>query len=260
MGFCSASALFLLRRKPRLALTAGILAVVCWGWWQEGRAVADPGKPRPETFRVAFWNTARLNAGWPKVAERIREMQSPVMGFVEAGPDKPADRNLWREEFPNHDCVFFGNEMVLLIEGKVIRTEQGPLADRCYYGLAAVEIAGKPLTVILVDLFSNPFYSREKAFLTLSELIEDHQEGPLLVLGDFNTPADSVHTTRLRSRLENALERTGPGPAETWPATFPVLSIDQIWVNGFVDVHQTRVAWSLESDHRAVLADLALSE
>ena len=260
IGFAAASFCFLVQRNRRLAVIAGLAAVLCWGWWQQGSATAHPNRQASESFRAVVWNIARLKAGWPNVAARIKQMESPIMGFVEAGPDKQKQRRRWREEFPNHEAVYFGNGMVLLVEGKIGRTSRGSLGYGCFYGSAAVEIDGKPLTILLVDLYSNPCYSREAAFQGLSDLVERSKGGPILVLGDFNTPADSVHADWLRRDLQNAFEVAGKGRAETWPAPFPVLAIDQIWLSPSLNVQRTRYAWSLESDHRAVLAEFAFSE
>ena len=259
-GFAVAGLLFFARRKTRLSIVTGLAAILCWAWWQQDLPAGVEKIHPPESFQVVFWNTARLKAGWAGIAKRIHQVDSPVMGFVEAGPDEDHDRTRWQFEFPSHQPVFFGNGMVLLVRGEVKRTESGRLAMRCYYGLAEVEVNGKPLTVLLVDLFSNPFYPREKAFGALSEVIERSTDGPLLVLGDFNTPADSVHFERLRKRLSNAYELAGDGHAETWPAPYPVLAIDQVWVNPALKVHQARSVWSVESDHRAVLVEMAVSE
>lgn len=241
-------------------MMAGVSAVICWGWWQHESVAAAATKDSPQAFRTLFWNTARFEAGWPGVAKEIQRMESPVMGFVEAGPDRAMDQSRWTEKFPNHEAVVFGKGLVLLVEGKVLQTTRGRLAKGCYYGRAEVELAGRRVIVLLVDLHSNPFYSREQAFQSLSGLIQDSAGKPLLLMGDFNTPSDSVHFHSLRQTLSNAFETAGRGPAETWPATLPVLTIDQIWVNRGLSAERARHVWSSESDHRAVLAELSFSK
>lgn len=260
MGLAVTGFLFFALRKSRSALVSGLCAVVCWAWWLQSHTTAAVMEPSPATVRIVFWNTARLNAGWSPVAEQIQEMTSPLMGFVEAGADDPEDRLRWERAFPQHERIFFGNGMVLLAQGKVVQTTQGELAPGCYFGRADLEMNGETVTVFVVDIHSNPFFCRADALSTLHEVTQQAPSDTVLILGDFNTPTDSVHLQGLRKDFHNALEVAGQGTGETWPTPFPVLAIDHIWVNRRAAIRCAEQAWSVHSDHRAVIAELALSE
>lgn len=258
-GLALASGLFFGVRKSSLAVLAGVLAVACWGWWQETQmAAAAPASPGG--LRVAFWNTARLNAGWPDVADQISLFSSPLMGFVEAGPCDPETRERWQDRFPRHRAIFFGNGLVLLAEGEILETSQGKLARGCYYGRATVQINGRRLMAFVVDIHSSPFYSREEALTTLTELAARSTDEPVVIMGDFNTPSDSVHFQSLRKHYENAFETAGRGNLATWPAPCPVLAIDHIWTSRRLAVHRAWHDSSLRSDHAAVIAELSFSK
>jgi endonuclease/exonuclease/phosphatase family metal-dependent hydrolase len=82
----------------------------------------------------------------------------------------------------------------------------------------------------------------------------------VVLMGDFNTPSDSVHFDSLRQGFQNAFETGGNGNAATWPVPLPVLAIDHIWTNRLVRVHSARHAGSVQSDHKAVFAELSFSE
>lgn len=259
-GLAVTGFLFFALRKTRPALIFGLGAVFCWVWWQQASGEAAVKDTPASAVRVVFWNTARLKAGWSPVAEHIQELSAPVMGFVEAGPDAPTDRLQWDQAFPQHERVFFGNGMVLLVQGKVIQTTQGKLGTACYYGRADLEIKGETVTVFLVDINSSPFFCRERPLATLNDVTSQAESGTVLVMGDFNTPVDSVHLRGLREDFHNALEVAGSGTCETWPTPFPVLAIDQIWVNRKAVLQRAGQDWSIHSDHRAVIAELAFSK
>jgi endonuclease/exonuclease/phosphatase family metal-dependent hydrolase len=206
-----------------------------------------------------FWNTARLKMGWEPIARQIQNKSSPLMGFVEAGPDDSAARARWQRDFPEHRAVFFGNGMVLLCQGGVLETEDGALGRGSYYGRADVDWRGERVTVFLVDIHSNPLFSRKETIARLTELAMASTH-PVIIMGDFNTPSDSVHFAKLRRTFRNAFEAGGEGNIATWPVPCPVLAIDHIWTNRKFSVQFAKQEWSLQSDHKAVIANLAFSE
>jgi len=100
---------------------------------------------------------------------------------------------------------------------------------------------------------------RRAVFETLDSIAARNSDLPLLVVGDFNTPLDSVHVDLLRSDLTNAFESSGTGYRETWPVILPVLSLDQIWGNSGIRWHRSWCESSLRSDHRRVVAEFSIA-
>ena len=79
-----------------------------------------------------------------------------------------------------------------------------------------------------------------------------------VILGDFNTPADSAHFELLRRSHVNAFEEAGAGYAASWPGFAPLLTLDQIWVSAPARVQHCELGWTLISDHRPVVAEIAI--
>jgi endonuclease/exonuclease/phosphatase family metal-dependent hydrolase len=84
-------------------------------------------------------------------------------------------------------------------------------------------------------------------------------EGPKLVLGDFNTPGDSVWFVGLRRNYSEVLETAGSGLLATWPFPVPLLGLDHIWVSsGLVPrCAGKRSGW--RSDHALVWSMLSFA-
>ena len=122
------------------------------------------------------------------------------------------------------------------------------------FGLLSGEVAFIATTLIVIDVRSDPRFSREPAFDRIEELVTQYSDRPLIIAGDFNTPLESIYLARLRQRMQNAFEARGSGLRDTWPVLLPVLSLDQVWANDRVDWHRCEHGWSLSSDHRPVLA------
>jgi hypothetical protein len=259
-GWAVSSALFFMARKRSLAVLSAVMAVACWAWWQQACLFAAPQVPTTESLKVVFWNTARLKSGWPALSGRISELSCPLMGFVEAGAHQPKDRERWQRDFPLHQPVFFGNGMVLLTQARVLETASGPLGKGSHYGRARLEWDGRHFTVFLVDIHSSPFRSRAEPLKALTELAREISSEPVVLMGDFNTPADSVHFDPLRGDFRNSFEAAGRGNSATWPVPGPVLAIDQIWTSRQVAANRVWHDGSLQSDHAAVIAELSFSE
>lgn len=147
--------------------------------------------------------------------------------------------------------------MVLLARGAVIAKAMGDLGRGGKYGHYEVHLAGRTLDVLLVDIASNPFRSRREAMARLVDLIDRLADRPLIVMGDFNTPVDSVFVAPLAERLANAFEACGNGYNVTWPVPIPVLSLDQVWASPQVKLGACELPWTLRSDHRPVVVTLA---
>jgi endonuclease/exonuclease/phosphatase (EEP) superfamily protein YafD len=111
---------------------------------------------------------------------------------------------------------------------------------------------GRALTVVVVHPRSTPTLPRAAAFDALEQLLAGLRGEPLVVMGDFNTPSDSVFFDPLRRDLHSAFETAGTGYAASWPMPFPVLAIDQVWASDSVRVRSCHLAGSSASDHRLV--------
>jgi endonuclease/exonuclease/phosphatase (EEP) superfamily protein YafD len=99
----------------------------------------------------------------------------------------------------------------------------------------------------------------------LSELAEAAKtsDGPLVVAGDFNTTKWTPEFGRLStSGLADAHQVTGRGLAATWPANGslpPFLLLDHVLVSRELSVNSVMELPAGGSDHRPVIADLALN-
>ena len=70
-----------------------------------------------------------------------------------------------------------------------------------------------------------------------------------IVLGDFNTPFESVHLKKMKKNFEHAFDKSGQGFRETWPWNLPALSLDHIWVSRDLNLQKTDKIHTWKSDH-----------
>ncbi len=242
------------------ALANVVLAVVCFAlyfnvsYFQNGNSNVSG-----ETFRVAFWNPGRLAQFQQKVfANEVRRFDADVVALVESGIHHEVKRLKCQNELPDYEIAYFGHGIGALVRGHILSHEFVPLDERGWCCLVEFEVDGRQATLAIVDIESNPAMDRTGPLGAVVEIMNNYRDRPIILAGDFNTPAESVHFRQLRSEHTSAFESTGTGFAATWPVPLPVLSLDQIWGNRLIGFAHCYLDWSLQSDHRPVVADLTI--
>ncbi|MFI5979958.1 endonuclease/exonuclease/phosphatase family protein [Streptomyces sp. NPDC051555] len=111
-----------------------------------------------------------------------------------------------------------------------------------------------------VRVFPTAGFTTERRNEAAGKLAEALRAEPLprvIVLGDFNGSVDDSALDVLTSPLRSAQREAGDGFGFTWPASFPVVRIDQVMTKGLAPVS----SWTLPatgSDHLPVAAVLRL--
>jgi endonuclease/exonuclease/phosphatase (EEP) superfamily protein YafD len=237
------------KRALRWAICTGLLGVgvICEDW----RLLPDRSETRD--LKVVFWNACRLNRGWEGVTAEIRSWDADVIAMVEAGlGERDSLKAQWHEACPGYKVSILGAGIVLLTRGEsgtatVHEFHQGSRARQIQ-----TTVQGQKLNLVIVDIDANPFRSRDPALGQLIEVVNPLATEPTLVLGDFNTPADSALLEPMRPRYSLAFDLAGQGYRATWPIPLPVLAIDQVWASNQIDVTSCKHLWTKASDHRPV--------
>jgi vancomycin resistance protein VanJ len=239
-------------RWVALILTAGCLTM----WVVRGFGFAPTHQGSVEvSFRVTYWNVARPEWRLKSILAQAGRMTSDFYVFGE-----PRTRDSispkWKEYFGSRTVLPLTRELLLVSPEAVSPIDGGSLGGAGDCHMCRTVIHGREVFFLVVDFDAAPHKSRRSAFDRLFQIVDAYSEKPLLVLGDFNTPADSTHFDRLRSRLTSAFEIAGRGYGATWPMPVPVMELDHIWTNKHLRVVQCEHVTSLYSDHRAVVADI----
>lgn len=214
-----------------------------------------------KAVKVLFWNTGRgAFSSSEGIAAEVTQAGADIVVLVEAVPWKEPDtiRQFWREACPQYRPSILGGGIVLLSRFPSGETTTADLPLLSITRQVEVDCDGHPLTLLICDLGSNPFRSRQAVLMQVAEAAERLIDRPALVLGDFNTPPDSAHFGPLRKSYRNVFETAGTGYLATWPMPAPVLCLDQMWINGSVEPGNCKHLWTVRSDHRPVLAELGL--
>lgn len=239
-------------RKWRLALPYLVAAVALLVWWHATLYFSN-GHGQQARPRVVFWNIARGRLGYELIVEELKRNDPDVIALVEAG--RKDDLPFWMKQFPEYRRSDFSGGVLIFVRGSIedqlyIKFDSG----RCKS--ARVSAGGVSFRFVVVDLVSNPLSWRKKPLRELEAILNRWKDEPLVVVGDFNTPADSVFFDSWREKLKHGFETAGQGYFATWPSPLPVQAIDHVWLGRSLKSNQCRLIDTLLSDHRLIEFDL----
>ncbi|MHC4608193.1 MAG: endonuclease/exonuclease/phosphatase family protein [Planctomycetota bacterium] len=254
---CAAAAWFG-RRKWLPGAVSAVLCLACTGWFFGASLVSNPTPDAGRTadLRIFLWNAQRPREPGTLV-ERIRGTGADVIAIVEAAGGLGKRPELWRKAFPDHAMTPYKGGLLLLAPGALDKCEWIYPKD----GHGALEIhariAGRPVLFLFIDFSANLFRDRRPAFAKVRETASRFRDRPIVILGDFNTPVDSIFFDDLRSDFRHAFETAGSGLNCTWPSPVPVVDIDQVWCSRNVEILRCEHLDGWPSDHRPVLVDIS---
>lgn len=245
------------QRRPALACT--LVSCCLLVLWMRTGAAWHRCVARAADFKVLEWNTAHGRSGWAGIVAAIRRQNADVIGLVEADAQPPATEGFWKGQFPEYSVRAPGSGLVLLVREEIQSIEFQEFGTKSRLAAARIVVGGMPVRLVLVDLEANPLSRRKLLLEHVNAIAASPFDGPTLVLGDFNTPGDSVWFGELRRTYSEVLEKAGSGLLATWPFPLPLLGLDHIWVSkGLVPVCAgKRSGW--RSDHSQVWSELAFA-
>lgn len=249
--------LWITRGRRIAAATFLAISLACTLAWLSGSYFPSRVAGEPGALRVLFWNAEHPKKRLPAVIEKIQSANADLIGIAETESTKSADQERWKNAFPSYSMHNLAGGLLFLSRSESILVKSGRLAPGSDYHVLKTRTKQGETTVIFVNFHAAPLGSRRPAFEQLNEVLARHSGEDVILMGDFNTPRESVFFAPLRKTMQHAFETAGSGIAETWPVPVPVLSLDHVWTGGQFKITQCKLGWWFVSDHRPVLVELA---
>jgi len=251
-----AALLFVVAMRPRPALATGTAALALYGFWTFAHTFHHAcDSAGPNDLRVVSWNVNHLRRGMDAVAAQLESTRADVIGLVEASHPSPKHLAFWRARFPDHTVLLPGGGLVLIVRGDVVATQMRELIGISRLLVADLEIDGAPLRVALADLDASPRFDKRALLQSTFDAAAGGNPSPTIVMGDFNTPIDSLWFRAVRGKYVHAFEKAGTGLLATWPSERPILAIDHIWAGRGLTATCARLEATPLSDHSMFRAD-----
>lgn len=251
-----------LRLRRRIAAGVALAAAAGFSaaWVSTSFRRGVPATSSVDSYRAVVWNTSYGTFGRDGILDTLRRSDADLIGVVERPKAALKGEELSSPGRPPVRLIAEAAGLQLFSRHPGRRLASNKLGRGGLYLLAEVELGGRLMRVLLVDVTSSPRISRADSLGRAAELAARHSDAPLLVLGDFNTPPDSVHFGPLRAQLVSAFETAGTGYAPTWPSPLPVLALDQAWLSTGLAPVRCEAGWTLHSDHRPLLLEFRFAD
>lgn len=226
-----------------------------------------------QSIKIMTYNLDKHNNDLHGIVSTIKEAQPDVVALQELVP-LMADELLkeLEDEYPYHTL---SSDIPLAGQGLLSRYElvQNSAIPDYRYLSATVKFPKGKITIYNIHaptLFPQSWkkdWMRQREFINEILLQASKIEGPLLILGDFNTTPLSENYNIIRQEYYDAFEHSGSGFGFTFPARdkfgikipLPLVRIDYIFHSNHLVSNETRVLINNGgSDHRPVVSLLSL--
>jgi endonuclease/exonuclease/phosphatase family metal-dependent hydrolase len=256
----AAGVVWMRNRRPVFSAACAVAALLVGGLWIYGGYFTNECGASTDRLRIFTWNTARGFATWPTIAEQVGKTDPDLIGLVEAGGSTKEWQQFWAQHFPDHQIYLAGGGLAILTRGEIVDKSIRRLVGTSACADVRIEFDGRPVRVLLIDAVVHPFSNRSEVVGKAFELARETPELPTIVMGDFNTPTESVWFDEVRHDFTHAFEQAGRGMLTTWPAPAPILAIDHVWLSRQFQIDCASIGWSWASDHRPIVVDVRLHD
>lgn len=231
------------RQQDKKGTALGLVVLLCWMMVSYHR----PGEAGP--YRVVTWNMAGGQATVPEVLK-----DSDAVFLQQAAGAESLAQQLGMQSEAIADLATLTRK-----PGVSHTISLGPENQALVVETDGVTLVNVHLSVTSTgSLFRGPSYLTERARLRELECRDlltylDTVEGPVVLGGDFNVPPSSQVHRRLRAQLQDG------GPGWTWPAGFPLLQVDFIYLKGLTP-GRVQLGAGHGSDHRTLSVQIKLPD
>lgn len=176
---------------------------------------------------VIFWNAAnRSKLPMAILRESIKKIQPGIIALSETEHATEADIRELSLAFPAYEFQILEGDMMIGVKGQ-IKNITYVLEEHSYdINFVEMQLHNGPLLLAFTDTFQSPTMNKRKTLETVLHLISERNSD--LIVGDFNTPYESVHFRKFETNYIS-FHDYGQGFSATWPYGIPLLEIDQIY-------------------------------
>ncbi len=244
------------RRRALAGLGMATLAGVLWTVQTKHlcREIAAPAASGP---RVFFWNIGHIEAVPPAMHELLNEHDPDIAAFCEAEMLGEAGQQELRERHPTYQVIPLSLGMICMVKGQATPVLSQKLPQKSVVHLVEAALTRFPdkWRICLTDIGPLPPLPRDRM---LSVVFDTAAGSPrTFVLGDFNTPVDSVTFEHWWKTFHHGFADCASwhGPLETWGYGVPILAIDHIWMSQDLVPVTAKKGTGAGEDHSWILVD-----
>lgn len=216
-------------------IIASILLLI---WLSRSFKIHIPDTIQKTDLEIVFWNVARRN-NLETVFNESGDIPD-VMVLVESGKNNIEE---FKRKYPKY--YFYRSDKELFIFSKTLLDIKSENVSK--YGTSVINFKTAGVNFYAVDATGSPDVPRAWELTYINKYVKEKHN--TLVLGDFNTPYESIYLKQFKKDFNHAFSKKGNGFKETWFYNLPLLCLDYIWVSKDLKILKTQKINTLKSDH-----------
>ncbi len=215
-----------------------ILAVILSIIWVKNSYINTPLVATSEALEIVLWNayrTENFEDGF-EVSKTIPD----IMVLIECD-----EHDFEKIKQKYNEYHFYFNEEAIGIFSKTPLEIHSNITSE--WNTTVVHFSTKNIHFYAVDVSANVKYFRKPMLKNVFSSIQTDDK--TIILGDFNTPFESLFFKNFKKNYLHAFTEKGNGFRETWFWNIPLLSLDHIWVSKDLEILKVDKISTTKSDH-----------
>ncbi|KAA1245804.1 endonuclease/exonuclease/phosphatase family protein [Aquimarina sp. RZ0] len=201
---------------------------------------------------ILFWNIGRSKeVSFRILLKEVQDKSPNIIGMVEAKGITDENIKEFKDKFPNYDMQKLGGDMVVAVKGRIDTISHFSKTASFKFNEIHFTSNNEKRSVLIADINAIPFGTRSTALDSIYKFAIKNNSS--FIMGDFNTPYESVYFDDFRKNLQS-FHSVATGFTATWPYGVPLLEIDQIWSNKNIQPVLLEKKYYKVSDHALLTA------
>lgn len=208
-----------------ICMTLGLTGI----WFSNAYIFPSTVEVPDDATSVIFWNTGnRATIHLDILSENIKSIEPDIIALAETENASEEDIQQLTKAFPAYEFRILEGDMLIGIKGHVGKINY-TIEEHSYdINFVEAQLDNGPILIAFTDTFQDPAMDKRHTLDTVLRLVSQRKAD--IMLGDFNTPYESVHFRNYETNY-SSFHDYGQGFSATWPFGIPLLEIDQIFTS-----------------------------
>jgi endonuclease/exonuclease/phosphatase family metal-dependent hydrolase len=251
-------------KKYRSSFVLLFVGMLCWVWWVSSCYYSNPESNANPDIKLLSWNIQKKTSEKTDEAVRIIKENDPdIFSLIELGEGGNALLKKLKVMLPDYSLALIDDCILIGAKGAIKTSKLIYAGDDDFgrYVRAELLVYGREILVYFVDMGSSPHHPRESALADIfSDAMAEDKKSSLIMMGDFNTPYDSLWFEAYKKQFKNAFAESGKGFMESWPLPLCLLTIDHIWCGRNLKPVNAKLLNNSISDHKIAVSGFHIKE
>ncbi|MFD0965183.1 endonuclease/exonuclease/phosphatase family protein [Pseudofulvibacter geojedonensis] len=197
---------------------------------------------------IVFWNGAKKNT----FLDAFNELKSipDILIINEYDQTNKQELKSIKTKYPNYHFQVIHKKIGIFSKRHVLNLTTFKMKNNSFMLSFDSNINDKLFHFYSIDIIANIKHFRKTMLKETIGNIKSREN--TIILGDFNTPYESLHFKEYKEQYHHGFSFTGNGFINTWFWNLPILSLDHAWLSKGIPITETKHLNTWKSDHKII--------